>query len=162
MRRGAASLRMCMPVVQYMDDIRTNKTAIIERCIKRIREEYANDPFNLFQNITKQDSIILNLQRACETAIDLAMHEIRLRRIGIPQDSREAFSLLLKADVIPKGLAEKMMAMVGFRNIAVHDYHDYQELNLEVVQQIIEKHLEDFLDYTRILIKSQSPAKSGG
>jgi uncharacterized protein YutE (UPF0331/DUF86 family) len=142
-----------------MDDIRTNKMAIIERCIKRIREEYSADPINLYENITKQDSIILNIQRACETAIDLAMHEIRLRRLGIPQDSREAFSLLYKEGLISKDLAEKMMAMVGFRNIAVHDY---QELNLEVVQQIIEKHLEDFLEFTRILIKSQSPAKLGG
>jgi hypothetical protein len=73
-----------------MDDIRTNKVAVIERCIKRIREEYSADPANLYENITKQDSIILNIQRACETAIDLAMHEIRLRRLGIPQDSREA------------------------------------------------------------------------
>jgi uncharacterized protein YutE (UPF0331/DUF86 family) len=136
-----------------MDDIRTNKVAIIERCLKRIREEYSADPANLYENITKQDSIILNIQRACETAIDLAMHEIRLRRLGIPQDSREAFSILSKEGLISKTLAEKMMAMVGFRNIAVHDY---QELNLEVVQQIIEKHLEDFLDFTRILIKSQS------
>jgi uncharacterized protein YutE (UPF0331/DUF86 family) len=142
-----------------MDDIRTNKTAIIERCIKRIREEYASDPFNLYQNITKQDSIILNIQRACETAIDLAMHEIRLRRLGIPQDSRDAFSLLLKEGLISKDLAEKMMAMVGFRNIAVHDY---QELNLEVVQQIIEKHLEDFLDFTRTLVLSKSPTQWGG
>ncbi len=142
-----------------MDDIRTNKVAIIERCIKRIREEYSADPINLYENITKQDSIILNIQRACETAIDLAMHEIRLRRLGIPQDSREAFSLLYKEGLISKNLAEKMMSMVGFRNIAVHDY---QELNLEVVQQIIEKHLEDFLEFTRILIKSQPPAKKGG
>jgi uncharacterized protein YutE (UPF0331/DUF86 family) len=48
---------------------------------------------------------------------------------------------------------------MGFRNIAVHDY---QELNLEVVQPIIEKHLEHFLDFTRILFKFQSPAKWRG
>jgi uncharacterized protein YutE (UPF0331/DUF86 family) len=154
MKNGGAFWKMCMPGVRFMDDIRTNKAATIERCVKRIREEYSSNPVNLYQNITKQDSIILNIQRACETAIDLAMHEIRLRRLGIPQDSREAFSLLYKEGLISKDLAEKMMAMVGFRNIAVHDY---QELNLEVVQQIIEKHLEDFLEFTRILIKSQTP-----
>lgn len=159
MKNGGPSLRMCIREVRSMDDIRTNKVAIIERCLKRIREEYSADPANLYENITKQDSIILNIQRACETAIDLAMHEIRLRRLGIPQDSREAFSILSKEGLISKTLAEKMMAMVGFRNIAIHDY---QELNLEVVQQIIEKHLEDFLDFTRTLVMSQSPAKLGG
>jgi len=34
-----------------------------------------------------------------------------------------------------------MQSMVGFRNIAVHDY---QNLNLEIVIAIIEKHLIDF------------------
>ena len=31
--------------------------------------------------------------------------------------------------------------MVGFRNVAVHDY---QRLNLDIVRQIIAKHLVDF------------------
>jgi uncharacterized protein YutE (UPF0331/DUF86 family) len=133
-----------------MDDIILNKSAIIERCIKRIKEEYADDESNLYENYTKQDSIILNLQRACEAAIDLAMHEIRLNQLGIPQESRDAFHILYKADLLEKGLAERMMAMVGFRNIAVHDY---QELNLEIVKQIVEKHLEDFIQFTLTFIK---------
>jgi len=52
-------------------DVIYNKCAIIERCLARIREEYAGNPENL-QNYTKQDSIILNIQRACEACIDLA------------------------------------------------------------------------------------------
>jgi len=34
---------------------------------------YEGHPNNL-KDFTKQDSIILNIQRACETSIDLAMH----------------------------------------------------------------------------------------
>ncbi|MDV2887450.1 hypothetical protein RYX45_19920, partial [Alkalihalophilus pseudofirmus] len=48
-----------------------NKINIIERCIRRIHEEYENNPEHL-KNFTKQDSIVLNLQRACEASIDLA------------------------------------------------------------------------------------------
>lgn len=51
------------------DDILLNKTQIIHRCIARVREEYASDPANL-ENQTKQDSIVINIQRACEAAID--------------------------------------------------------------------------------------------
>lgn len=54
-------------------DVILNKVAIIERCIRRINEEYQQNPQNL-ENNTKQDSIILNLQRACEASIYLAMH----------------------------------------------------------------------------------------
>lgn len=54
------------------DDISLNKAQIIQRCIKRIEEEYGGEPANL-NNLTRQDSIILKLQRACEAAIALAM-----------------------------------------------------------------------------------------
>lgn len=57
------------------NDVVYNKCAIIERCIQRIHEEYENDYHNL-ENFTKQDSIILNIQRGCEAALDLAMHII--------------------------------------------------------------------------------------
>jgi uncharacterized protein YutE (UPF0331/DUF86 family) len=133
-----------------MDDVKLNKAAIIERCIARIREEYAGDEKNLYENYTKQDSIILNIQRACEAAIDLAMHEVRFHHLGIPQESREAFSFLNKAGLLPKELTDQMTAMVGFRNIAVHEY---QEVNLDIVKKIVEEHLENFLDFAKIMIK---------
>ena len=55
-----------------MNDVILNKTTTIERCIKRIHEVYEGNPENL-TDYTKQDSIILNIQRACEASIDLAM-----------------------------------------------------------------------------------------
>lgn len=76
-----------------IDDIILNKTEIIKKCVQRIDEEYKDDPDNL-ENYTKQDSIILNIQRASEAAIDLAMHVITEKSSGIPQTSRDAFDLL--------------------------------------------------------------------
>ena len=58
-----------------------------------IHDVYDNDPSNL-QDFTKQDSIILNIQRACEACIDLAMHIVAEKCLGLPQTSREAFDLL--------------------------------------------------------------------
>lgn len=133
-----------------MDDVRLNKTAIIERFVTRIREEYAGDENNLYENYTKQDSIILNIQRACEAAMDLAMHAVRSHHLGIPQESREAFSLLNKAGLLSKELTDRMTSMVGFRNIAVHDY---QEVNLDIVKQIVEEHLVDFLNFVKTMIR---------
>lgn len=129
-------------------DVIINKVAIIERCISRIREEYANNPQNL-QNYTKQDSIVLNIQRACEATIDLAMHVIAEQGWGVPQNSREAFDILLEKGIIDEKLSKNLKGMVGFRNLAVHDY---QELNLAIVQQIIDKHLVDLLDYSTIML----------
>lgn len=48
-------------------------------------------------NQTRQDAIILNLQRACEAAIDLAMHVVRVRGWAFPRIAvrRSTFSTRL-------------------------------------------------------------------
>ena len=56
------------------NDVLINKAAIIERCLARVEEEYAGHENELEKNFTRQDSIILNIQRACEATIDAAMH----------------------------------------------------------------------------------------
>lgn len=132
------------------DDIVLNKVAVIERCLARIQEEYQGHETELMTNFTRQDSIILNLLRACEAAIDVAMHLVRVNHLGIPQDSRDAFALLEQAHLIPGELAPRLQTMVGFRNIAVHDY---QKLNLDIVQSILSERLTDFEAYCQYLLR---------
>ncbi len=140
-----------MRVGPYMkSDVILNKVSTIERCINRIKEVYNHDPSNL-QDYTKQDSIILNIQRACEAAIDLAMHVVSEEKLGLPQTSRDAFDMLEEHQMIDEPIARRLKAMVGFRNIAVHDY---QSLNLDIMKEIIERHLDDFTEFTRHIIKA--------
>ena len=131
-----------------MNDIIINKTTIIERCVNRIHEVYDNNPENLL-DFTKQDSIILNIQRACEASIDLAMHIVKERKLGVPKTSRDGFNLLQEAKLIDANLANSLMNMVGFRNIAVHDY---QALDLNILEAILEKHIDDFKRLTKIIM----------
>ena len=133
------------------DDVVLNKAASIERSLQRILEEYAGDKQNLVANQTKQDAIVLNLQRACETSIDLAMYVISQRRLGIPQDSRDAFTLLQTAGILPPELTTHMQRMVDFRNVAVHEY---THLNLDVVHAIITKQLDDFRAFSSTIVKT--------
>ncbi len=130
------------------NDIILNKVATIERCVKRINEVYGDNPENL-QDFTKQDSIILNIQRACEASIDLAMHIVSDLKLGLPKTSREAFKYLEENDIIDHALAKTLMNMVGFRNIAVRDY---QVIDLKILQAIIESHLSDFKTYTEAIL----------
>lgn len=136
-----------------VDEVVLNKVAAIERCLRRVNEEYANHEAELESNYTRQDAIILNLLRASEAAIDLAMHATRVGNLGLPQESREAFVLLERAGWIDPGLSKQMQAMVGFRNVAVHDY---QKLNLEVVKSILENHLNDFRVFASEMLKRQN------
>jgi uncharacterized protein YutE (UPF0331/DUF86 family) len=127
-----------------IDDLVINKTTQIRRCLERIRTEYGEDPRNLLANQTKQDSIILNLQRAVEMSVDLGMYLVRKHNLGIPQTSREAFELLHKKGLVTAETLDRMKKMVGFRNIAVHDY---TRLDLTIVQAVIDNHLQDFETY---------------
>lgn len=70
-----------------------------ERAVRRVREEHAGDDRNLLENQTKQDAIILNLQRACETSIDARgtnlgrvahVGELRVECEALPCPPREA------------------------------------------------------------------------
>lgn len=133
------------------DDVLLNKAAAIERAVGRVREEYAGDDRNLLANQTRQDAIILNLQRACETSIDAAMHLVRVHRLGIPQETREAFDLLEGAGLVDSVLADRLKKMVGFRNIAIHAY---QKLDLDIVRRVVVDHLDDFLVFARLLLRS--------
>lgn len=132
-----------------MDNVLLNKSASIERCIKRVKEEYSNS-LDLFNNFTKQDSIILNIMRACETALDMGTRIIRLKKLGLPQNSRDTFVILENSGIISADLSKKMQLMIGFRNIAVHEY---TSLNLDIVKSIIEHQLNDLMEFSRTLIK---------
>lgn len=124
-------------------DVLYNKISIIERCLMRIREVYDDNPKNL-NDYTKQDSIILNIQRAVEACIDISMYIVSERKLGIPQNSRDAFEILNENKIIDNKLLTKLKKMIGFRNLAVHNY---QKLNLDILQKVIENHLIDFEDF---------------
>lgn len=138
------------------DEVVLNKVAVIERCLGRINEEYVDNEVELESNYTRQDAIILNLLRASEAAIDLAMHATRVGKLGLPQESREAFTLLERAGWIETGLSRRMQAMVGFRNVAVHDY---QRLSLEVVKSILEDHLNDFRTFASEILSREAGSR---
>jgi len=132
-----------------MNDAVLNKISIIERCVKRVEEVYENNPANI-SDYTKQDSMVLNIQRACEASIDLAMHLVSKHKLGLPQTSRDAFAILLEEGMLDRKLAVSLMNMVGFRNVAVHYY---QSLDVNILESIIEKHMKDFLLFTQVIIE---------
>lgn len=129
-------------------DVVMAKVAIIQRCLKRIRETTDNDPDSL-DNIDKQDIFVLNLQRSVQAVIDLATHIVASEGLGLPDTIKDNFRLLLEKKIVDKGLAVKMERMVGFRNIAVHDY---QFINEKILKSILSKHLSDLEEfYTAVL-----------
>ncbi len=143
---------MCM-----VDDVLINKAATIERCVRRAREEYDKNADTFATDFTRQDAAILNIQRACEAALDMGQHLVRRDKLGVPQSARDVFSLLAQAGWIEQALADDLKRMVGFRNIAVHDY---QAMQLPITVRIITFHLDEFLRYSQALLEHDVDPKS--
>lgn len=131
------------------DDVLLNKAATIERCVARAREEYAAAGAHFDTNYTRQDAAILNIQRACEAALDMGQHLVRREKLGLPQSTRDVFDLLAQAHWIEAPLAEALKKMVGFRNIAVHEYQRLLVITVSVITQ----HLDEFLDFSAALLR---------
>ncbi len=132
-------------------DLVLNKKESIERCIQKIRSYYAlpsDQPFA--KNYLVQDAISANLQRVCELCIDLANHTIKVKKLGLPKQSRESFLLLAEHKIISESLAKKLSGMVGFRNVLVHGY---QKLDIGIMVDVIENRLEDLLAFTTLLLR---------
>ena len=100
------------------------------------------------QSFTHQDAAILNVTRACEAAVDLANMLVRKRRLGVPAESRESFILLEQSKVIAPELSARLRKLIGFRNIAVHQY---QDLDLNIVEAVIRDSLDDLLALAEVL-----------
>jgi uncharacterized protein YutE (UPF0331/DUF86 family) len=122
------------------DDILLNKAAIIERCVRRMLEEVRSCP--RLDDFTHVDALTLNIERACQAAIDMAMHVVADRHLGVPQSTAEAFVLLERAGMIDAALAAALGGMVGFRNVAVHQYED---IDMSVLRWIVDSGHRDWI-----------------
>jgi len=120
-------------------DVVLAKVAAIQKCLRRIRDVTRLNPDRL-DELDIQDIFALNLQRAIQSAIDLATHIVASESLGISDTIRGNFVLLENAKIITKTLSKKMQSMVGFRNIAIHDY---QILDIDILKAILSKNLKD-------------------
>ncbi|HMN44176.1 MAG TPA: DUF86 domain-containing protein [Povalibacter sp.] len=126
-------------------NIAARKLAALERCVERARNEHELAGGNFRNDFTRQDAAILNVTRACEAAIDLANMAIRKHRLGVPGDAREGFALLERGGLVSSDLSARLQRMVGFRNIAVHQY---QDLDIDIAESVIRDGLDDLLVFS--------------
>lgn len=129
-----------------MNDPLVGKITSLQRCVERARQEYAQASPAFASDYSHQDAALLNVVRTCELAINLANMAIRLRKLGVPQESRDSFRLLAQAGALDPVFARRLANMVGFRNVAVHQYRD---LDPAIVERVIAVHLDDLLAFAQ-------------
>jgi uncharacterized protein YutE (UPF0331/DUF86 family) len=141
--------------MQPPDRVLLAKASVIERCVGRAKGalEQSSD----FQtDVDAQDIAVLNIIRACEAGIDIALRLAKIFDAGLPSSGGESFTLLAQKGLIDADLAARLRRMVGFRNIAVHDY---TTLNLDIVRSVITETLGDLLVLSGIALSSETPSE---
>ncbi|WP_296948627.1 DUF86 domain-containing protein [uncultured Massilia sp.] len=130
------------------DDLLIDKTAAIERCCKRAREEYEKDPTTFVGDVTRQDAATLNVIRAWEAAVEMGDYLLANADLGPAMDEREVIALLAEHGWIAAALAEDLQRIGEFCRAE----WDLQEAPLPALVTIIKRGLDDLDAYARALL----------
>ena len=130
----------------------TRKLDSLRRSLSRVRERCPADVVTLAGNPDLQDIVVLNLSRAVQISVDLALHALSSMQQVVPDTMGEAFDQLAQAGFIPADLALRLRKAVGFRNIAVHSY---STIDWAIVHTIATRHLGDFDAFARRMDQSE-------
>jgi uncharacterized protein YutE (UPF0331/DUF86 family) len=121
--------------------ILVRKLDSLRRCLARVRERCPADVATLAASPDLQDIVVLNLSRAVQICVDLALHTLSGMDQPVPDTMGHAFDQLAQAGRISPELALRLRKAVGFRNVAVHSY---SSIDWAVVHAIATRHLGDF------------------
>lgn len=130
-------------------DVIFAKVSSIQKYLKRIQEVTKLNPDSLDDEII-EDVFVLNLQRAVQSCIDIAGHIVASMGLGVPNSIEENFIKLEETKIIQPELAKKLQAMVGFRNIAIHEY---EKIDKAILKSILVKNLRDIEEFYTAVIK---------
>lgn len=120
------------------------KISVIRHNLSRLKDR-ENVSLETFRNdLDTQDIVLHNLQLAIQGCIDIGSHVISDEGWGVAGSLNEIFYILRDKGVIKTEISEKIISMVGFRNILVHEY---EEVNLDIVYNILHNHLNDINEY---------------
>jgi len=131
------------------DQIIAQKISSLARCINRIEEKRPPAIDKLINDFDLQDILSVNLERAIQQCVDIAMIVSSSLDVPTPATMAEAFEELMNRKVISEKVAKNMISAVGFRNVIVHTC---RKVDWEIVWSIITLHLDDFRKFSREII----------
>lgn len=136
-------------------ELLVKKLAFIETCVAELRR--LARPEAMDHDVREERFVEHTLQLAIQAAQDVASHIVSDERLGEPRTNRELFDLLVRGGWLSAEEAAPLGNMAGFRNILVHGYGD---VDLEVVRDVLENHLDDLLHFASI-VRARLPEPEG-
>ena len=125
------------------------KLKSLRRCLERVEARCPATAAALAKDIDAQDIVALNVSRAVQLYVDLALHRISVGGDAAPATMGGAFDTLVKNGTLDEELAKRMKSAAGFRNLAVHQY---EAMDWAIVHAICTRHLGDFRLFARAIV----------
>ncbi|MDY6789428.1 MAG: DUF86 domain-containing protein [Candidatus Nanohaloarchaea archaeon] len=121
--------------------------------LSQLEEDLPETAEEYVRNRTTRRACEKDFELACDTLIDICNIIISGFNNGRPRDNRESIQSLVKEDIIPQTLGNRLKDMNGFRNLLIHRYgkidHEQAFVHLESetgdFQEFIE-HIDSFLE----------------
>ena len=120
------------------------KLESLRRCVTRIEDRRLPTAGDLAADVDVQDIVALNLTRAVQLCVDIALHVLSDGDASPPETMGGAFDALAEADVISEALAQRMRSAVGFRNFAVDAY---QTIDWAIVHRLTYEGVDDLRSF---------------
>ncbi len=89
-------------------------------------------------------------EKITEALVDLAFLVIKDKALKLPEDDKEAFTVLAQAEIIPADLSEKLREAKGMRNVIAHEYGSVDDkLVFEAITEEIDSDAKSFVKAIR-------------
>ncbi len=125
-----------------------NKISSVKKYLKAL-DRYKNySRQDIEKNIDVRGAVERYLYLAVQAAIDLAEAVVASKGFRKPTTQRECFDILQEENVISLEMAERLVKMVGFRNVLAHDY---EKINYDIVFDVLQNRLKDIEEFVKII-----------
>lgn len=131
-----------------------NKISSIKKYLKILQRYKKYSKEKIENNLDLKGAVERYLYLAVQSSIDLAEAIIAYKDFRKPTTMSEAFYILSEERLIPDGLTKKLIKMVGFRNIIVHDY---EKIDYAIVYDVLQNKLKDIENFSKNVSKKLRP-----
>lgn len=121
-----------------------NKISAIRKYLKILKGYQKYQKSQIEKDVDIKGMVERYLYLACQATIDLAEAVMAFKQFRKPTALSENFHILNEEKIISKALTEKMVGMVGFRNIVAHDY---AKINYDIVYDVLHNRLVDIENF---------------
>ena len=129
-----------------MTDIATieNKITALRKYLNILADykKYSKDEIE--NDLTLRGAVERYLYLATQSVIDLAEAMIAHKNFRKPTTMGESFYVLKEENIVTQELTDKMIRLVGFRNVIAHEY---EKVNFDIVYDVLQNRLIDIEEF---------------